>query len=123
MHEPPTDDELDLLLLEIKALCMPRRGMDDDIDVILNAFNRRLKEYPRGDVVHVLRRWPDQSRYWPTWSELREKLETRIEARRPVRYDPPPEREPLSDEELAERKRQADRLRETVRGIGKGGAA
>lgn len=89
--EPPTADDCDMLLLEVKALCMPRRGMEDDMDVMLNAYGRRLRDYPRQDVFSVLRAWPEENKFWPTWAELKARLNAEAVARLPrQRYVPPP---------------------------------
>lgn len=75
----------------IKALYVMRRmtrGRDNEerdpesAEVELHAWARQLKDYPADVVISCLQDWPKRSQFWPTWFELRQRLERGVSMRR-----------------------------------------
>ncbi|MGE0830820.1 MAG: hypothetical protein AB7O04_15910 [Hyphomonadaceae bacterium] len=65
------------------ALLVEKRENDDDIsEARMAAYLQRLQAYPGDIVLFVLKAWPDRSKFWPTWAELREALDERFAKRR-----------------------------------------
>ena len=69
-------------LSELKALTRTKSEDMDDIRVVLKAYARKLQDYPRDVTLHVLSTQSDLSEWWPTWSDLRERLEIYTSKRR-----------------------------------------
>ena len=77
----PAEDELIArALLECRAL-MAHKNDGGDIDIILEAFVNRLKEYPKDAVLESLRKYPNDNKWFPTWSELQDDVEFRCKRR------------------------------------------
>lgn len=49
---------------------------DDDLALQIESYTRRLLDYPLRAVLKVIRRWPDENRFWPAWQELRAEVES-----------------------------------------------
>lgn len=57
------------------VLTVPTKDDDMTGELKLRAFAQRLSEYP-GDIVrHVLEGWPDKSKWFPAWAELKAAIE------------------------------------------------
>ena len=77
----PAEDELIAgALLECRAL-MAHKNDGGDIDIILEAFVKRLKDYPKDAVLESLRKYPNDNKWFPTWSELQDDVEFRCKRR------------------------------------------
>lgn len=74
---PAADRLLLQWLATLSTLVARRAGTEADAEVALMAYVTRLRDYP-GDIVgDVLNDWPNRSQWWPTWFELRKRLEDR----------------------------------------------
>lgn len=65
------------ILKELAKLSMLTRRKsegDDDVRLRLAAYADKLSAYPADAVLTALREWPDQSEWFPTWNELKERL-------------------------------------------------
>lgn len=59
-----------------------RNGDQMDLNLTVGVYIENLSEYPADVVYHVLKQWPKQSKWWPTWYELAEMLEFWVTPRR-----------------------------------------
>ena len=72
---PATAAEILQLLTRLKVMTVSPSQGSDDLKMQMACYAQELFLYP-GDVVrHVLRSQPRHSKFWPTWSELVERLE------------------------------------------------
>lgn len=79
--QPAADRTTLVLLAKLSALVAQRADSDAGAEVQLAAYAERLREYPADIVAEVLRDWPNRSQWWPTWFELRERLEPKLQRR------------------------------------------
>jgi hypothetical protein len=79
---PMTPSECLGLLGEMKlsTICRPEQG--HDLEAQLALYARKLQEYPADVVRKVLTTQPNQSKWWPAWAELKERLDVFSERRR-----------------------------------------
>jgi hypothetical protein len=77
---PITGTEALGLLKELKATTRPTPGTTDDLEAVLVAYLKRLKDYPADVIRHVLT--THDSPWWPAWHELKERLEMHTYRRR-----------------------------------------
>ena len=55
---------------------------DFTTDLTLQVYARNLAEYPADVARDVLAEWPARSKWWPTWHELKERLDEKSRPRR-----------------------------------------
>lgn len=79
---PAPADEIVKALNRMHAETVGRASDDDDLTIKIAAYIERLGEYPADVALTVCRRWPDRSRWWPSWSELRAECERLVAYRR-----------------------------------------
>jgi hypothetical protein len=63
------------LLGEIKLMTAARPEQAQDLEVQLMLYARKLAEYPADVVRKVLTTQAEHCRWWPTWAELKERLD------------------------------------------------
>jgi hypothetical protein len=80
MLEPLSPDIVARGIAELIALTAPPKDTDPKIMAI--AYQKRLAEYPADAVIYALREWPNQSKWFPAWAELRDMLEYRTHDRK-----------------------------------------
>lgn len=74
---PMTPSECFGLLGEMKLTTASRPEQGNDLEALLKVYQRKMQNYPRDVVRHVLTTQPDVSKWWPTWRELKERLDVR----------------------------------------------
>lgn len=79
---PADEKRLTGWLAEMSVQCAFRQQTDFTSELTLRVYARNLSEYPADVVRRVLRDWPSESKWWPTWHELRERLEALSKPRR-----------------------------------------
>ena len=77
---PAEDTEIAKGLLKLRALTSHRND-GGDIDIILEAYVEKLKDYPRDAVLESLSKMSDQSKWFPSWIEIKEDVEFRCQHR------------------------------------------
>lgn len=79
---PMTQSECFGLLGEMKltTVCRPEQG--HDLEAQLGLYARKLAEYPADVVRKVLTTQPNMSKWWPTWAELKDRLDLFSDRRR-----------------------------------------
>lgn len=83
--KPADTERITGWLAEMSVKCAFKQQTDFTGELTLRVYARDLQEYPADVVRQVLRDWPNGSKWWPTWSELREKLEAGVRPRRLMR--------------------------------------
>ena len=78
---PAEDNDIAQALLKMRAL-MSHKNDGGDLDIILEAFVEKLKEYPKDAVMESLTKIPDQYKWFPSWIEIKEDVEFRCQHRR-----------------------------------------
>lgn len=78
----PTDQMIAEGLARLRSLTASRASTAEDFDLATSAYADKLREYPDDAVRIVLAEAPDRSKWWPTWFELRERLEYHTRHRR-----------------------------------------
>ena len=68
-------------LTRLKLKTMARNMTTEELSLQLAVYTDELGQYPADIVVKVLRDWPKQSKWWPTWHELDIELEWRTNRR------------------------------------------
>ena len=80
---PASSREISVLLSELRAQCRTRGGESTgDIVFQISVYARKLEDWPADVVRMVLRCWPEDRDFWPTWHELRDAMEPYTERRR-----------------------------------------
>jgi hypothetical protein len=77
---PAEDNEIAKALLKLRALTS-HRNEGADIDIILEAYVEKLKDYPRDAVLESLGKMSDQSKWFPAWTEIKDDVEFRCRHR------------------------------------------
>lgn len=72
---PMTQNECIGLLGELRLLVPPVNMTEQTMEAQLLLYSRKLSEYPADVVRKVLTTQPNMSRFWPSWSELKERLD------------------------------------------------
>ena len=62
-------------LAALRVLTASRAADGDDTDLLFQVYARQLEGYPADVVTHVLVTQANESRWWPTWLELKERLD------------------------------------------------
>lgn len=78
---PAEDNDIAQALLKMRAL-MSHKNDGGDLDIILEAFVEKLKDYPKDAVLESLTRIPNQYKWFPSWVEIKEDVEFRCQHRR-----------------------------------------
>ena len=115
-----SDKYLMMGLTEMGAITARKADGDAVNQVTFRALAKRLEEYPADVALTAVRHWPDKSKWFPTWCDLKAECEALMRPRRileaalrrEAEQEPPVER-PEADE----RKRMADDLRNMVKGM------
>ena len=68
------------------ALVQARQG-ENDTRLRMRAYVDRLREWPADVTAKVLMEWPDRSKFWPAWAELRPLREAAAAPRRTLIRD------------------------------------
>ena len=71
---PAPVDRIAEELIKLRVVSAVKDGADIDMEIQAGAYADRLSRYPADCVIYVLRQWPSESKWWPTWFELEEKL-------------------------------------------------
>ena len=75
--QPMPAKALGMLIAEVFSLTKRKKDDQITLDLAVEAYGSRLEQYPT-DIVHeVLSKWPDQSRWWPSWHELKQEIDWR----------------------------------------------
>ena len=77
---PAKDNDLAKGVLELRALTSHRRE-GEDIDIVLEAYVRKLKAYPKDAAMETLTRLADTSKWFPSWAEIKDDVEWRCKHR------------------------------------------
>lgn len=72
-------------LTEVSAITAKKADGDAVNDVMLRAMALRLEEYPADVAIRAVRSWPDKSKWFPTWCEIKAECEGLMGARRAFR--------------------------------------
>ena len=75
---PASDNQIAKALLKLRA---SHRNEGGDIDIILEAYVEKLREYPRDAVLESLGKMSDQSKWFPSWAEIKDDVEFRCQHR------------------------------------------
>lgn len=73
--EPAAKIDIARWLAELYALTKQRAEEQVTLDLAVQAFASRLEKYPAYAVEAALREWPDKSKWWPSWQELKAEIE------------------------------------------------
>jgi hypothetical protein len=71
LSEPAPDDMILQALLKLRSLTASRGIGDADLDMTLEAYAEKLKEYPADATIQALGEAPDRSKWFPTWYDLK----------------------------------------------------
>lgn len=80
----PTDAMLVPGLARIAVNCGRRKDDDQTADFTLQTYMADLRAYPADIALAVVNTWPDVSKWWPMWKELRDLMEDLMTERRLV---------------------------------------
>lgn len=69
-------------LTRLRSLTVSRGGSDADLKLALTAYAEECSAYPLDAVVAACRQWANAERWWPSWAELRDRLERIVAPRR-----------------------------------------
>lgn len=72
---PASASECIGLLGELKLLTVPRTEATENLEAQLMLYAKKLQDYPADVVRRVLTTQPNISKWWPAWSELKERLD------------------------------------------------
>lgn len=80
---PASPQVIERALTEMTLLLTKAKGEDPQTERMRAAlYMERLSQYPADAVISVCRAWSDSNKFWPSWSELHERLEYRVAERR-----------------------------------------
>jgi hypothetical protein len=74
LSEPAPDDMILRALLKLRSLTASRGIGDADLDMTLEAYAEKLKEYPADATIQALGEAPDRSKWFPTWHDLKTRI-------------------------------------------------
>jgi hypothetical protein len=77
-------DDLIGALAEMSVLVAIREQSEFTGQLTLRVYARQLAEWPADIAAAALREWPNRSKFWPAWLELRELMEPMIAPRRAI---------------------------------------
>ena len=72
---PPDRRMLVELITEVFTLTKMRGSNQIELDFAVRAYAARLADYPADTVFAVLKDWPNRSKWWPSWCEIKEQLD------------------------------------------------
>jgi len=72
-----------LLAQELAKLAMLTKQKDRGIEnkLLVTAYMEKLSRFPADAVLWAIRGWPDESMWFPSWYELKERIESRTSER------------------------------------------
>ena len=79
---PAEIDQMVGWLAELSVQVATRAQTDFNGELTLKVYARNLAEYPADVVRDVVNEWPSRSKWWPTWHELKERLDAKCQRRR-----------------------------------------
>jgi hypothetical protein len=79
--EPLPSEQILKELTRLKLKTMARNITTEELSLQLAVYTDDLAQYPADIVVKVLRDWPKQNKWWPTWHELVNEMEWRTNGR------------------------------------------
>lgn len=82
--EPLSTTEALKLLAQVRLQTISRPAESADLEALGMMMAQRLMGYPADVVRHVLQTQPDVSKWWPTWAELRERLDLHSRRRKSI---------------------------------------
>lgn len=82
---PPADDRVLKMLGAVRAMTVARAGDTDNLKLVLRLYADEIKAYPADVVEYVLATQAGISKWWPTWHELKERLDLYAGARHLLR--------------------------------------
>jgi hypothetical protein len=86
---PAPDQTVYIELAALRSLTKVAQADTDDIKLQMAVYARQLRAYPGDVVLHVLRSQPGMEKFWPSWAELKERLDLyagkRLEKRQQLR--------------------------------------
>ena len=72
---PAPEDTLVKELGGLRLMTKSAQAPDDDVRLSLQAYARKIQQYPGDVALHVLRTQPDMGVFWPAWAELKDRLD------------------------------------------------
>ena len=72
---PAPEDRLYQGLTLLKVKTKSAQSRTDDIRFQMQVYGRELQQYPGDVALHVIQTQGDMETFWPSWAELRERLE------------------------------------------------
>jgi hypothetical protein len=66
-------------------LCTRKQGGEAATEATLNAYLERLADCPADCALTAMERWPDKSKWFPTWHELKTEIDALSAYRRQAR--------------------------------------
>ncbi len=84
-HAPAPEEVLEQELAACSKLTARKAESDAGAMFQLVLYVGRLRDYPADIAVAAVRDWPDKSRWWPEWADLRAACEARMWWRRQAR--------------------------------------
>jgi hypothetical protein len=78
----PSDEKIIKALIKLKALTISRNESQEELDVVIEAFTERLREYPEDSVMKVLNESANYLKFFPSWSEIQSELDYYTQHRR-----------------------------------------
>ena len=78
--EPADEETLARAVLKLRGLTSHRNN-GKDLDVILEAYVEKLRQYPKDAVLESLDKLADDSEWFPSWSNMRADIEWRCKRR------------------------------------------
>lgn len=75
--QPMPPEPLGMMIANVYALTKRKASDEMTLNIAIEAYMSKLEQYP-ADIVHeVLNKWPDQSKWWPSWHELKQEIDWR----------------------------------------------
>jgi hypothetical protein len=75
--EPMAADEMLVLVGAMWAMTKQAKQTAGSMETIIKVYCKQLSEYPADIVREVLTKWPENSRWWPAWAELKDEIDWR----------------------------------------------
>lgn len=72
-------------LSQLRVLTASRERNEKDTEIMALAYVDRLAEYPEDVVRAACNAWANAERFWPTWAELKDACDRRMEGRAKIR--------------------------------------
>ena len=79
--QPADDRTIAKELLKLRAITSHRND-GGDIDIIIETFVEKLRDYPSDSVLKGLKRIGDKSKWFPSWSEIKDEVDYQSRHRR-----------------------------------------